>query len=168
VAIYILRRLLQIPLPLLAVSVVVFVALRATGDPVDLLLGLEATAEQRAALRERDRRPAGRQYGRFLAHAVKEISERRSVQATGALVVDRMPNALIAVGLALAVMAGIVSVCGRGAAWIPARPVAGQRGRSRLSSKLLVGILLIVLFAVSSTGCRPPARAAGSTSSCRA
>ena len=69
---YILKRLLQVPFPLLVVSVVVFLALRLTGDPVEMLLGLEATTEERAIMREKLglNAPLVVQYWRFLQHAV--------------------------------------------------------------------------------------------------
>ena len=65
---YVLRRLLQAPISLLIVSVVVFVILNVTGDPVLLYLGTEATPERVAELRVRwglDQ-SLGVQYLRFL------------------------------------------------------------------------------------------------------
>ncbi|GAA5236009.1 ABC transporter permease [Verticiella sediminum] len=49
---YVLRRLLLLPVPLLLVTAFVFVVLRLTGDPVAIYLGIEATPEQEAMLRE--------------------------------------------------------------------------------------------------------------------
>ncbi len=50
---YIARRLLQTLLTLLAVSVIVFALARLSGDPRDVLLPMEASAEDRARISER-------------------------------------------------------------------------------------------------------------------
>jgi peptide/nickel transport system permease protein/glutathione transport system permease protein len=49
---FIARRLLYIPVTLIIVSLVVFVVMRITGDPVEIYLGIEATAEQEQVLRQ--------------------------------------------------------------------------------------------------------------------
>ena len=48
---YILQRLVQAPVTLLAISLVVFLAVRLTGDPVDALVTDLATQEQRQQIR---------------------------------------------------------------------------------------------------------------------
>jgi ABC-type dipeptide/oligopeptide/nickel transport system permease component len=50
---YILRRLIYLPLSVLLVSAVAFVALRATGNPVDIYLNVDRTQEQVDALTSR-------------------------------------------------------------------------------------------------------------------
>ena len=70
---FVVRRLLQAPLSLLLVSVVVFVILNVTGDPVTLYLGTEATPQRVAELRAQlglDR-SLFVQYLRFLAGVVR-------------------------------------------------------------------------------------------------
>lgn len=49
-ALFILRRLIQSLFVLLAVSVVVFFAVYAVGDPIELLVSPEASAEARQAM----------------------------------------------------------------------------------------------------------------------
>jgi peptide/nickel transport system permease protein len=48
---YVLRRLLHVPLPLFLVLVVVFFAIRLSGDPVALMLADYATEQQKQQLR---------------------------------------------------------------------------------------------------------------------
>lgn len=153
---YVFRRLLQIPFPLLAVSLVVFFALRLTGDPVELVLGLEATPEQRIALREKlglDA-PLIVQYGRFLLHATQgDFGESlRFKEPALRLVVAHLPNtlALAAFGLVLASIVGmtlgILAALRRGSTFDVSLVSLGVLGQSVPSFWL--GILLIMLFAV--------------------
>jgi peptide/nickel transport system permease protein len=48
---YALRRVLQVPLPLFLVLVVVFFAIRLSGDPVALMLADNSTEQQKLQLR---------------------------------------------------------------------------------------------------------------------
>jgi peptide/nickel transport system permease protein len=153
---YVLRRLLQVPFPLLVVSLVVFFALHLTGDPVELLLGLEATEEQRIALREKlglDA-PIIVQYGRFLRHAAQgDFGESlRFKEHALRLVVAHLPNtlALAAVGLVLAsilgMTLGILAALRRGSTFDVSLVSLAVLGQSVPSFWL--GILLIMFFAV--------------------
>src|SRR3972149_6359386 len=111
---YLLRRLLLAPLSLLLVSVVVFVILNVTGDPVVLYLGTEATPERIAELRAQlglDR-PLVVQYGRFLAGALRGDfgrSLRFDRPALDVVYLHLVPTAkLAAVGMGLAVPVGLL------------------------------------------------------------
>lgn len=155
-ATYVLKRVLQVPLPLLVVSLVVFFALRLTGDPVDLLLGLEATAEERATLREKlglDA-PLAVQYARFLAAAAAGDfgDSLRFKEPALRLVLGRLPStlALAGVGLVLATAVGmglgVLAARRRGSTFDLSLVSLGVLGQSVPSFWL--GILLIMLFAV--------------------
>lgn len=154
--VYIVRRFLQLPFPLLAVSLVVFVALRLTGDPVEMLLGLEATPEQRASMRQKlglDA-PILVQYGHFLRSAATGDfgHSLRFKQPALGLVASRVPNTLVLglVGLGLAVVVGIslgvAAAMRRGSGLDLSLVSLGVLGQSVPSFWL--GILLIMLFAV--------------------
>ena len=154
---YILGRLVQVPAPLLAVSIVVFLALRLSGDPVELLLGAEATPEQRAELRRQlgldD--PLVVQYARFLGQALTgDFGESlRFKQPAMQLVLDRLPNTLLLglLGLVLAALLGIamgvVAATRRGSPLDVGLMSMAVFGQSMPSFWL--GILLILLFAVT-------------------
>lgn len=153
---YILKRLLQVPFPLLVVSVVVFLALRLTGDPVEMLLGLEATTEERAIMREKLglNAPLVVQYWRFLQHAVTGDfgTSLRFKEPALSLVLGRLPStlALAAVGLVLATVLGmtlgVLAAIRRGSTVDLSLVSLGVAGQSIPSFWL--GILLIMLFAV--------------------
>jgi peptide/nickel transport system permease protein len=70
---YILRRLIEAVITLLAMTIIVFALARASGDPADTLLPAEATQEHRdrmMALWGLDQ-PLHVQYGRFLVNALR-------------------------------------------------------------------------------------------------
>ena len=48
---FIIRRIMTIPITLLLVTFVTFIVLRVTGDPVQIYLDINATAEQTEILR---------------------------------------------------------------------------------------------------------------------
>lgn len=106
---FVVRRLLRAVTTLLVVVTVAFIFLRLSGDPVRLLLSLDATEEQVEALRADlglDA-PVVVQYFRFLSGIIRgdlgdSILQRRSALA---LVLERLPATLelaaVAFGLAL-------------------------------------------------------------------
>ena len=49
---FIIRRLLQAIVVMLTVALIAFTLFRFVGDPVNMMVGIETTAEERAALRE--------------------------------------------------------------------------------------------------------------------
>lgn len=153
---YVLQRLVQLPLPLLAVTIAVFIILHISGDPVDLLLGMEATQEQRTALREKlglDA-PLPVQYGRFLFNAVRGDFGRslRFKQSAMSIVLDRLPDTLLLASTALilatiiGIVVGTVAAQRRGSPLDLALTSGSILGQSMPS--FWIGIMLIILFSV--------------------
>lgn len=101
-------RLGQSVLALLVVSVIVFSLARISGDPLDVLLPLEATNEDAARVRAEwglDR-PVYVQYFAFLGNALTgDFGESLSIQGESALnlVLSRLPNTAKLAGVALVV-----------------------------------------------------------------
>ncbi len=119
---YLLRRLLLLPLILWAVSFVVFMLSRSTGDPVDAILGEKAPKAQKERLR-RERgfdRPILVQYGIYLGKLVRgdlgesfkrantKVSDeiRANLPPTVELTLAAMSLAIV-LGLALGVFAAV-------------------------------------------------------------
>jgi len=153
---YLLRRLLLAPLSLLLVSLVVFIILNVTGDPVVLYLGTEATPERVAELRAQlglDRSlPV--QYLRFLAGAVRGDfgrSLRFDRPALQVVLLHLTPTAkLAAVGLGVALLAGLIlgAVAAiRRDTWLD-HVVGGVSVLGLSMPSFWLGIMLIVFFAV--------------------
>jgi len=153
---YVLQRLVQLPLPLFAVTLAVFIILHISGDPVDLLLGMEATQEQRTALREKlglDA-PLPVQYGRFLFNAVQGDFGRslRFKQSAMGIVLDRLPDTLLLASTALilatiiGIVVGAVAAQRRGSPLDLALTSGSILGQSMPS--FWIGIMLIILFSV--------------------
>ncbi|MCE4556194.1 ABC transporter permease [Pelomonas cellulosilytica] len=154
--IFILRRLVQALVVMGAVAFIAFMLFQYVGDPVNNLLGQDATEEQRVALR-RDLgldQPFPVQFARFAANAARgefgiSLKQGRKVSA---LIVERFPATL-----ELAVAAGAIALC----LGIPLGVYAALR-RGRASAQLLmtgtlfgvslpnfvIGIVLIWVFAV--------------------
>jgi ABC-type dipeptide/oligopeptide/nickel transport system permease component len=150
------QRLLQVPVPLLLISLVVFVLVRVTGDPAAVYLGDDATEEQRQALRQQlglDK-PIWAQYADYMVQVSKgdlgySLRFRRPALD---VVVERLPRtALLAfTGLFIAAVVGmilgVVSALLRGT-WADVLLVSlSAMGQSMPSFWL--GILLILFFAV--------------------
>lgn len=96
---FLLRRLLQAALALLAVSAIVFLLSRVTGNPVDTLLPIDATPADRAELSESLglNQPLLVQYGTFVSGAIRGdfgVSVRTGRPVTE-LVADRIVNSVI-------------------------------------------------------------------------
>ena len=111
---YILIRIVQSILALLVLTVIVFSLARIAGDPLDVLLPLEATVEDAERVRAAwglDR-PIYIQYFKFLGNALKgdfgESIKHRDQQAIS-LVFDRLPATAQLAGLAL-VVATLIAV----------------------------------------------------------
>jgi peptide/nickel transport system permease protein len=153
---FILRRLLQAVIVMLTVAFIAFMLFQYVGDPVNSMLGQDATAEQRDALRADlglDQ-PFPVQFARFIGNAVQgefglSLRQGRKVSA---LIVERFPATI-----ELAVTAGLIALM----AGIPLGVYSALR-RGRFGSQLvmtlsllgvslptfLIGILLILVFAV--------------------
>lgn len=149
-------RLIQAAVALLLLSMAVFLLTRATGSPLDLLLGQNATQEDYARLEKElglDK-PLPVQYGIYLVRIVQGDLGRsaRSGDSVSALIIDRAPAsaylALVATLIAFAggVPLGVLAAVMRGRVWdtlITAATVLCQAAPS-----FWLGIVLIDMFAV--------------------
>jgi peptide/nickel transport system permease protein len=153
---YVLQRLIQSVLVLLAVSVVVFFAVYGIGDPVELLVSPSASAAEREALIRRlglDL-PVWQQYLTFMANALKGDLGRSFVHGVPALqlILQRLPATfeLVLLAMTMALVAGI-----------PLGLMAGLNPDSRSARIVMAstvlgfslpsfwkGMMLILLFAV--------------------
>jgi ABC-type dipeptide/oligopeptide/nickel transport system permease component len=154
--IYLTRRLLQSLIVLLGVSFVVFGILFLTGDPALVLLPPESTLEDIQKFREAMgfNDPFFVQYGRFLAGALRgDFGQSiRHGEPAFHLVIERMPatfqlaGAALAVALALAIPAGIISAVRRNSALDYVSTIVALLGQSMPTFWL--GIMLILVFSV--------------------
>jgi len=153
---FILRRLAQALLVMLAVGLIAFSLFRFVGDPVLFMLGQDATDEQRTQV-TRDLgldRPFYVQYAHFVANAVQgEFGlSLRQVQPVSKLFVERLPATL-----ELSFVAALLAL----AFGIPMGIYTALRPHAPLSHVLLalslagvslptflIGILLILVFSV--------------------
>ena len=153
---YIIRRLLQGIIVLLAVSTVCFVMFRYTGDPVLMLAGKYATQAEREHVRVvygLDR-PVYEQYFSFLSGAIKGDFGKSYVSQIDALdtIMERFPAtfelAFTAISISFVFGVGlgvIVSVWPRGV--ISRSVMAGSLFGISIPT-FLIGILLIMAFSV--------------------
>jgi peptide/nickel transport system permease protein len=153
---FILRRVAQAVLVMLAVGLIAFSLFRFVGDPVLFMLGQDATPEQRVEVTRAlglDR-PFYIQYLSFLGNAAQgEFGlSLRQVQPVSKLIVERLPATL-----ELSLVAALFAL----AAGIPMGVYTALRPRSFFTQVLLavslagvslptflIGILLILVFAV--------------------
>jgi peptide/nickel transport system permease protein len=153
---YLVGRLISAVITLLVVSAVVFVVARLTGDPVRLLLPIEASNEEVARVRHDlglDQ-PLPLQYVTFVARALRgDLGTSLRYQQPALTVIEgRLPAtaylaaASMLVALLIAIPAGILSA---------ARPGGMADGIARVVSVLgqalpayWLGIMLIIVFAV--------------------
>lgn len=153
---FLLRRLGQAVLVMATVGLLAFLLFQHVGDPVTNLLGQEATAEQRAALRAElglDQSVAT-QFVCFVGNAVRGdfgISLRQG-RPVSALIAERLPATLELAGVAavlallLGVPMGVVAALKRGSAWSQLLMTVSLLGVSLPT--FLIGILLILVFSV--------------------
>jgi peptide/nickel transport system permease protein len=153
---FVLRRLGQAVIVMLAVGLIAFSLFRFVGDPVVFMLGQDTTDEHREEITRMlglDR-PFYVQYAKFLANAVRgEFGlSLRQVQPVSTLIVERLPATL-----ELSLVAALLAL----SAGIPMGVYTALRRRSWLSQVLLavsligvslptflIGILLILVFSV--------------------
>ena len=153
---FVLRRMVQAVVVMLAVAFIAFMLFQYVGDPVTNLLGQDATQEQRDMLR-RDLgldQPFFVQFGHFVANAARGefgLSLRQG-QKVSSLIAERLPATLelsvaaAVIALALGLPLGVYTALRRGT---PAAELV--MGLSLLGVSLptfLIGILLILVFAV--------------------
>jgi ABC-type dipeptide/oligopeptide/nickel transport system permease component len=152
----IVRRLLRLVVVCFGISLVTFLLLHLSGDPVSMILP-EATEADRAVLRETLglNRPLLVQYGAFITRAVQGDFGQSFFHRTPALplVLERIPTTLlltvIALGLAVlvAVPAGMLTAVKR-YSWIDhVATVTVLLGQSM--PVFWTGIMLMLLFAVA-------------------
>jgi peptide/nickel transport system permease protein len=153
---FVLRRLAQAVLVMLAVGLIAFSLFRFVGDPVVFMLGQDATDEQRQEITRAlglDR-PFYIQYLNFLRHAAQgEFGlSLRQVQPVSKLILERLPATLelsfVAALLALAagIPMGIYTALRRNS-WLSHLLLAVSLAGVSLPS-FLIGILLILVFSV--------------------
>jgi peptide/nickel transport system permease protein len=154
---YLLRRLFYALISIAAVSVLVFVITRVIGDPVKLMLPLEATEEQRNAMRETlgFNDPLLVQFARFSADAVRGDFGNSLWQRVPALplVLDRLPAtfllafAAMALAVVFAVPLGVLAAL-RPRSWLDHFCSLGSLVGMCVASNWL-GLMLILIFAVN-------------------
>ena len=153
---FIVRRLAQAVLVMLAVGLIAFSLFRFVGDPVLFMLGQDATPEDRARVTQMlglDQ-PFYVQYAQFVARAVRgEFGQSlRQAQPVSRLIAERLPATLelsfAAAFLALAggIAMGVYTALRRDA-WLSQVLLAVSLVGVSLPT-FLIGILLIVVFAV--------------------
>ena len=150
------KRLAQAVITMIAVTIAVFLLSHATGNPADVILPIEATGEQRAALIDRLglNEPLPEQYWIFITNAVQGDFERsiRTRSPVMDLVGDRFWNSIklatAAIGFTILVSAplGVIAAVRRGR-WAD----KGAMTFATLGQSLppfFTGVLAILVFAV--------------------
>jgi peptide/nickel transport system permease protein len=150
-------RVLQATLSLLVASMAIFGLARLSGDPAEIMLGNEASNEERQAFRRHMGldRPIPVQYVRFLAAAVKgDFGESlRTRQPAIEIVLDHLVNSVklvtvaMAITLIFSVPIGVLAAVKRGTSWD-----WFARGSAVLGQSLphfWVGIMAIFLFSAT-------------------
>ena len=153
---YVLQRLIQSVLVLLAVSVVVFFAVYGIGDPVELLVSPSASAAEREALVRRlglDL-PVWQQYFVFMGNALKGDLGRSFVHGVPAieLILGRLPATfeLVLLSMTLAIVTGVPVglYAGLDPDSRPSRTIMGGTVLGFSLPSFWKGMMLILLFAV--------------------
>jgi peptide/nickel transport system permease protein len=154
---FVLQRLVQAVIVMLAVAFIAFMLFQYVGDPVNNILGQDATPEQRQQLRADlglDK-PFPIQFARFIGNAVRgefglSLRQGRKVSS---LIVERLPATLeLSVGAALVALVfglpmGVYAALRRGGFLSQAMMMVSLVGVSLPT--FLIGILLILVFAVT-------------------
>ena len=153
---FILRRLAQAVLVMLAVGLIAFSLFRFVGDPVLFMLGQDTTPEDRARVTQMlglDQ-PFYIQYAKFLGNAMQgEFGlSLRQAQPVSKLIMERLPATLELsfIAASFAVLAGIamgVYTALRKNTWLSQMLLALSLVGVSLPT-FLIGILLILVFAV--------------------
>lgn len=153
---FLLRRLLQSAVVLLAMSLLVFAGVHAIGNPVDVLISPDAGPAERARVIASFGldQPLWRQYLLFLKNAVQGDIGTSYIYATPALglILERLP-ATLELAFAAIIIAVVVGI--PLGLWAGLRP-DGIIGKTIMAASILgislptfwVGLMLIMLFAV--------------------
>jgi peptide/nickel transport system permease protein len=155
---YIARRALQSLLAIWVMSLVVFSLARISGNPLDMMLPLEATREdyERVSKHWGLDEPLHTQYVIFLAKAVRGdfgYSWKWPGHSAMGLVAERLPATLQLAGFALAISVlialpiGVLSAVKKGTGWDTAAKIIALLGQSLPAFWL--GIVLMWIFAVT-------------------
>ena len=153
---YIGRRLLQLVPTLLGVTLVVFLLIRVSGDPTQLLLPETATPEDRELFRKQHGldRPIPIQYVQYVGNLIMGdlgrslIDERSAIDA----VLQRLPAtieltvAAMLIAVLVGIPVGVLAAVRRGSVLDRLAMLGALTGQSMAT--FWVGILLILLFAV--------------------
>lgn len=152
---YIIRRLLQSVVVVLGVSLLVFVILYQTGDPVILMASPDATQEQIDQLRENlgFNRPWYIQYLDFIKDAAQGDfgTSLRQGQPVFDLIIERLPATLrlavsaFALSVILSIPVGILSATKRNSIWDNMAMAFALLGQSL--PIFFLGVMLIYIFA---------------------
>jgi ABC-type dipeptide/oligopeptide/nickel transport system permease component len=154
---YLLRRLAQIPLVLLVVTLSVFALLHVTpGDPIQIMLGMQTSPEAVAALRQRYHfdRPLPEQYLLWVTAALRGDlgSSIRQSQPVAQMIAERFPISLrlsvaaMLFALVVAIPAGILSAVRRNS-WVDYL-LTGLSIAGLSIPNFTLALLLIYAFAV--------------------
>ncbi|MGE0714967.1 MAG: ABC transporter permease [Alphaproteobacteria bacterium] len=149
------QRLIQSAVTLAALAVAIFILSRLSGDPIELMLPVDATAADRAALRSTIGldQPLHEQFLRFaggLATGDLGISIRERRPALD-LVMERLPNSLtlalvaLVMAIAMAFPLAIAAAVWRGSAIDVTARLFAVLGQS--FPTFWVGLVLIIVFA---------------------
>jgi ABC-type dipeptide/oligopeptide/nickel transport system permease component len=160
---YIARRLMQGVVLLFMVATIVFFLGRLTGNPVDLMLPEDATAEDRAQLTKTlglDG-PITEQFAIFITNAIHGDlgTSIRMKQPAAEAFFDRLPNTLlllpwaILLGMALGIPLGVVAALNRGS-------YLDRAAGTVAVPSFWLGVLLIFVFSVE-LGWLPSGRMGG-------
>lgn len=155
---YILIRFLQGLFALWAVTLIVFVISRATGDPATIILGIDASASDLAALRERLglNEPLLVQYGIYMGSVLQgDLGESLKFpeQGAGGAVMARLPATLYLAGVSLAlalvigIPLGVISAIKRDSYLDTGSKILALLGQSL--PNFWLGLMMIWIFAVN-------------------
>lgn len=157
VARYVLRRVLLIPITLLGVLTIVFIALRLSGDPASLFVGQDATASEIEAVRERlgfnDSLIV--QYTRFLKDAA-QLEFGRSLrygEPAFALLLKRWPATLelasfsLLIALLIGIPLGTISALKRGTLLDTLSSIFSLIGQG--APVFWIAMMLILVFSIN-------------------
>lgn len=155
---YIARRALQSLLAIWVMSLIVFSLARISGNPLDMMLPLEATREdyERVSKHWGLDEPLHTQYVIFLGKAVRGdfgYSWKWPGHSAMGLVAERLPATLQLAGFALAISVlialpiGVLSAVRKGTGWDTAAKIIALLGQSLPAFWL--GIVLMWIFAVT-------------------
>ena len=153
---FVIKRLFQSAIVMLAVALISFFLFNFVGDPISNMVGQETTVEDRAELRERLglNEPFLYQFGRFVGHALQGdfgISYRLQRPVVD-LIAERMPATLelVFVSAILAIVFGVVGGLFTGLKkdhWASKLIMTTSLVGVSLPT-FVIGILLIYIFAV--------------------